>query len=36
LPRLDRHYTVFAYVISGMEFVDRMLEGARIKNVTVK
>ena len=36
LPRLDRHYTVFAYVTNGMEFVDRMLEGARIKSVTLK
>ena len=36
LPRLDRHYTVFAYVTSGMEFVDRMLEGATIKSVTVR
>ena len=36
LPRLDRHYTVFAYVKSGMELVDRMLEGAVIKSVTVR
>ncbi len=36
LPRLDRHYTVFAYVTSGMEFVDRLLEGARIKAITLR
>ena len=36
LPRLDRDYTVFAYVTGGMEFVDRMLEGARIRSITVK
>jgi cyclophilin family peptidyl-prolyl cis-trans isomerase len=36
LPRLDRDYTVFAYVISGMELVDEMLEGAKILSVAVK
>jgi cyclophilin family peptidyl-prolyl cis-trans isomerase len=36
LPRLDRDYTVFAYVTSGMEFVDRMLEGAVIKSIGLK
>jgi cyclophilin family peptidyl-prolyl cis-trans isomerase/HEAT repeat protein len=36
LPRLDRDYTVFGHVISGMEFVDVMLEGARIKAITLK
>ncbi len=36
LPRLDRDYTVFAYVTQGMELVDRLLEGAKILNVTVK
>ncbi len=36
LPRLDRDYTVFAYVTQGMELVDRLLEGARIVNVSVK
>ena len=35
-PRLDRAYTVFAYVTSGMAIVDRMLEGAVIRSVTVK
>jgi len=36
LPRLDRDYTVFAHVTSGMEFVDRMLEGARIRTISVE
>jgi cyclophilin family peptidyl-prolyl cis-trans isomerase len=36
LPRLDRDYTVFAYVTQGMELVDRLLEGAKILGVTVK
>ncbi len=36
LPRLDHDYTVFARVMSGMEVVDRILEGARIARVTVK
>jgi cyclophilin family peptidyl-prolyl cis-trans isomerase len=33
--RLDHDYTVFARVVSGMEVVDRMQEGARIRRVTV-
>jgi len=36
LPRLDRDYTVFAYVSSGMELVDKILEGARIVRITVR
>lgn len=36
LPRLDRDYTVFAYVTSGMDFVDRILEGAKIVSVSVR
>ena len=36
VPRLDRDYTVFGYVRSGMEFVDRMLEGAVIKSMSVR
>ena len=36
LPRLDRDYTVFGYVISGMEFVDHLLEGARIRAITLR
>jgi cyclophilin family peptidyl-prolyl cis-trans isomerase len=35
-PALDRDYTVFAYVTSGMELVDRILEGAKIKGVSVR
>jgi cyclophilin family peptidyl-prolyl cis-trans isomerase/HEAT repeat protein len=33
--QLDPDYTVFAYVISGMEAVDRMQEGALIKQIRV-
>ena len=33
--RLDHDYTVFARVVSGMEIVDRMGEGARIERVVV-
>jgi cyclophilin family peptidyl-prolyl cis-trans isomerase len=36
LPRLDRDYTVFAYVTHGMMLVDKLLEGATIKGVTVR
>jgi cyclophilin family peptidyl-prolyl cis-trans isomerase len=36
LPRLDRDYTVFAYVTQGMELIDRLLEGAKIVSVSVK
>ena len=36
LPRLDRDYTVFAYVTSGMEVVDKLLEGGRIIGITVR
>jgi cyclophilin family peptidyl-prolyl cis-trans isomerase len=36
LPRLDRDYTVFAYVVSGMEHVDKILDGARIVRITVR
>jgi len=36
LPRLDRDYTVFAYVTSGMELVDTILEGARIVSIRVR
>ena len=35
-PRLDHEYTVFARVVSGMDVVDRVLEGAKIVSVTVK
>ena len=32
-PRLDHEYTVFARVTSGMDAIDRVLEGARIVSV---
>ena len=34
--RLDHDYTVFAEVVSGMDVVDRMQEGARIRRVTMR
>jgi cyclophilin family peptidyl-prolyl cis-trans isomerase len=34
--RLDHDYTVFAVVTSGMDAVDRMLEGVRIRTVRVR
>lgn len=34
--RLDHDYTVFAEVVRGMDIVDRMQEGARIRRVTVR
>jgi cyclophilin family peptidyl-prolyl cis-trans isomerase/HEAT repeat protein len=34
-PRLDHEYTVFAQVVSGMEIVDRILEGDLIASVTI-
>jgi cyclophilin family peptidyl-prolyl cis-trans isomerase len=36
VPRLDHEYTVFARVITGMEHVDRMLEGATMRTVNIK
>jgi dipeptidyl-peptidase-3 len=33
LPQLDHNYTVFAEVVSGMEVVDRLLEGDIIERV---
>jgi cyclophilin family peptidyl-prolyl cis-trans isomerase len=37
VPRLDRDYTVIGYVVApGMEFIDRLLEGATIKSISVK
>lgn len=35
-PSLDRDYTVFAYVTQGMERVDKLLEGAIIRSVSVR
>lgn len=34
-PRLDHQYTVFAYVVSGMDVVDRILEGDVIEKVVL-
>lgn len=34
-PRLDMHYTVFAVVESGMEVIDKLLEGAVIRTFTI-
>jgi cyclophilin family peptidyl-prolyl cis-trans isomerase/HEAT repeat protein len=36
IPRLDHQYTVFARVVAGLDVVDRLLEGARIRSITVK
>lgn len=36
LPRLDHDYTIFARVTSGLDVVDRILEGAKILRVTVR
>jgi cyclophilin family peptidyl-prolyl cis-trans isomerase len=36
LPRLDRDYTVFAMVVDGMDLVNAMLEGAKIKSINFK
>ena len=36
IPRLDHQYTVFARVVAGLDVVDRILEGARIRSITVK
>ncbi len=35
-PRLDHIYTIFAEVVSGMEVVDRILEGAVIERITFR
>jgi cyclophilin family peptidyl-prolyl cis-trans isomerase/HEAT repeat protein len=36
LPRLDHTYTVFGEVVSGMDVVDRILEGDVIERVEIK
>jgi len=36
LPLFDHEYTVFAYVTGGMPLVDKLLEGAVIKGVSVR
>jgi cyclophilin family peptidyl-prolyl cis-trans isomerase len=35
-PAFDHGYTIFARVKSGMNLVDRLLDGAKIVGVTVK
>jgi len=34
-PHLDGNYTVFGHVVSGMEHVDRIKAGDRMKTVTI-
>ena len=34
-PHLDRNYTVFGQVTSGMEHVDRIKQGDRMKTVEI-
>jgi cyclophilin family peptidyl-prolyl cis-trans isomerase len=34
--RLDHDYTVFGEVVDGMDVVDRLLEGARLRTVQVR
>ncbi|HEX5070282.1 MAG TPA: peptidylprolyl isomerase [Vicinamibacterales bacterium] len=36
LPIFDHEYTVFAYVTGGMPLVDKLLEGAVIKGVSIR
>jgi cyclophilin family peptidyl-prolyl cis-trans isomerase len=36
VPRLDHEYTVFARVRTGLDVLDRVLEGAKIQSVSVK
>jgi peptidyl-prolyl cis-trans isomerase B (cyclophilin B) len=35
-PHLDGNYTVFGRVVSGMEHVDRIRQGDRMKSVTIQ
>ena len=35
-PHLDNNYTVFGKVVSGMEHVDRIKQGDKMKTVTVE
>ena len=35
-PHLDGNYTVFGKVVSGMEHVDRIKQGDRMKTVTIE
>jgi cyclophilin family peptidyl-prolyl cis-trans isomerase len=34
-PHLDNNYTVFGHVVTGMEHVDRIKQGDRMKTVTI-
>jgi len=36
LPQLDHRFTVFGQVTSGLDVLDRMLEGAKIQAISVK
>jgi len=36
LPRLDHDYTVFGRVRSGLDVLDKVLEGAKIQSISVK
>ena len=36
LPRFDRDYTVFGYVSFGMNLIDNLLEGAKIKGISLR
>ncbi len=35
-PHLDNNYTVFGKVVSGMEHVDRIVQGDRMTSVTIE
>jgi len=34
-PHLDGNYTVFGRVVAGMEHVDRITQGDRMRSVTI-
>jgi cyclophilin family peptidyl-prolyl cis-trans isomerase len=34
-PHLDGNYAVFGHVVTGMEHVDRIKQGDRMKSVTI-
>lgn len=36
VPRLDHDYTVFATITAGIEHLDAMLEGARVRRVVIR
>ena len=35
-PHLEGHYTAFAQVVGGMDVVDRLLAGARIRDIQIR